>query len=567
MENINFNNLIHIEENLYCLNDIAEKLICSKNIKEYMKKITCKRWINGNFYIHIDDMVQILLKSKSKLCQKYLEYLNETKKEDQIIDNKEVVENEINFINLIHIENDLYCLNDIAEKLIYTKNTRRYMDRIINKKLIHGNYYVTKSDMKQLFIESKYKSIIGQEYINLIDDTDMVTSKDLQIENKEFIDYETNEIIYDNNRILFFEYNKDIYFRAKDICDLLKYIDYNKAINTYIDKDNLFYFDRVLINNLLKHLNIDIESNTIFINDFGLYSLITSSDLSEEEIKRIKHWFTSDILVSMHKTNSYNKIYDDVKFKTLKDIPCVYLIHVKDSLYKFGQTKHMLDRMNDHRKNLAYNYIRKIYELPNLDLALNIEKEIKKYTQRSKIRRFINKGNEFFEINKDYPIERILTEIDLIVEDEILIYNEYDKLINLEREKINLEKEKNKRIELEIRKQELDLEILRFKENKPHQPIHPTQLEINITVKKEDKSARHKTRKCIGCSIMIYNQSTRCIDCLSRYRLECAIRENNRPTLEQLEEELKTHTYINIGKKYKVSDNTIRNWIKQYKKK
>ena len=34
----------------------------------------------------------------------------------------------------------------------------------------------------------------------------------------------------------------------------------------------------------------------------------------------------------------------------------------------------MLDRMNDHRKNLAYNYIRKIYELPNLDLALNIEK-------------------------------------------------------------------------------------------------------------------------------------------------------------------------------------------------
>jgi len=26
MENLNFNNLIHIEENLYCLNDIAEKI-------------------------------------------------------------------------------------------------------------------------------------------------------------------------------------------------------------------------------------------------------------------------------------------------------------------------------------------------------------------------------------------------------------------------------------------------------------------------------------------------------------------------------------------------------------
>jgi hypothetical protein len=561
MENLNFNGLIHIEENLYCLNDIAEKLICSKNIKEYMKKITCKRWINGNFYIHRDDMIQILLKSKSPYSAQYLEYLNNISIKDnkKYVPIKEELKEEIDLINLIHIENDLYCLNDIAEKLIYKKDIKSYMDRIINKKLIHGNYYVAKSDMKQLFVESKYKSSIGQEYINLIDNTDMVSSKDLQIENKEFIDYETNEIIYDNNRILFFEYNKDIYFRAKDVCDLLKYIDYKKAINTYIDKDNLFYFDRVLIKNVLIHLNKDIDLDTIFLNDFGLHSLITSSNLSEEEIKRIKHWFTSDILVSIYKTNSYNEIYDDVKLKTLEDIPCVYLIHVKDSLYKFGQTKHMLDRMNDHRKNLAYNHIRKIYELPNLDLAINVENKIKKYTQRSKIRRFINKGNEFFEINKDYPIERILMEIDLIVGDEILIYNELDKLINLE-------KEKNKRIELEIRKQELDLEILRFKENKPHHPIQPTQLEINITVKK-DKSARHKTRKCIGCNIMIYNQSTRCIDCLSRFRLECAIRQNNRPTLEQLEEELKTNTYIDVGKKYNVSDNTIRNWIKQYKKK
>jgi len=36
---------------------------------------------------------------------------------------------------------------------------------------------------------------------------------------------------------------------------------------------------------------------------------------------------------------------------------------------------------------------------------------------------------------------------------------------------------------------------------------------------------------------------------------------------KQLDEELKTNTYIDVGKKYNVSDNTIRNWIKQYKKK
>ena len=37
MDKLNFDNLINIEDNLYCLNDIAEKLIHSKNVKEYMK--------------------------------------------------------------------------------------------------------------------------------------------------------------------------------------------------------------------------------------------------------------------------------------------------------------------------------------------------------------------------------------------------------------------------------------------------------------------------------------------------------------------------------------------------
>jgi uncharacterized protein YjcR len=40
----------------------------------------------------------------------------------------------------------------------------------------------------------------------------------------------------------------------------------------------------------------------------------------------------------------------------------------------------------------------------------------------------------------------------------------------------------------------------------------------------------------------------------------------NRPSLEQLEEDLQTMPYTTICKKYNVSDNTIRTWIKNYKK-
>jgi prophage antirepressor-like protein len=557
----NFINLIHIENSLYCLNDIAEKLICSKNIKEYIKKINNKKWIKGNYYISKEDMIIILSKCKTDIGKQYLEYINN---QDKPKENNIKIEKNIDLNNFIHIENDLYCLNDIAEKLIYTKNIKRFMDKIINKKLIHGNYYITKNDMNQLLV--KYNSNLGQQYINFLNDKNkyIKTSKDLQIENKKFIDYEKNEIIYKNISIFFIEHNADLYFKAKDVCDLLGYTNCADIINKHIDKEDIFLFD-----NISKQLNND----TIFVNDFGFGALITSSNLPEEEIQKIKHWFTSDILVSIHKTNSYNKIYDEVKLKELENIPCVYLIHVKDSLYKFGQTKQSFRRMNDHKKNLLYNHIRQIYELPTLDLALNIEKNIKKYTQREKIRRYIEQGNEFFEINRDYPIERVLKEINEIVDNEISIYHiklrldEYDRLITIEKEKTKqaeLEKETKqleiRKQELDIRKQELELELFKLKENKQQSPI-----DINITVE-NIRSPKPKTKKCADCSNMIYNKSTRCHKCLTKFRLNTAIRVNNRPTLEQLEAELNNHTFVNVGKKYGVSDNTIRSWIKQYKK-
>lgn len=43
MNNTNFENLIYKKDNLFCLNDIANKLIGSSNVKEYMVKIKNKK--------------------------------------------------------------------------------------------------------------------------------------------------------------------------------------------------------------------------------------------------------------------------------------------------------------------------------------------------------------------------------------------------------------------------------------------------------------------------------------------------------------------------------------------
>ena len=72
---------------------------------------------------------------------------------------------------------------------------------------------------------------------------------------------------------------------------------------------------------------------------------------------------------------------------------------------------------------------------------------------------------------------------------------------------------------------------------------------------------------CIDCSCNIFKTSTRCVPCSSKHNAKTAKRKvPNRPSLEQLEEDLKNLPCTKVGKKYGVCDNTIRKWISNYKK-
>jgi hypothetical protein len=133
-----------------------------------------------------------------------------------------------NFDLLIHKKDELYCLNDIAEKLIGSSNVTEYMKKIKNKKFIDGNYYIDKLDMIKILEKSKsikahqykdYISSLNEELKEVIIDDDIkfvykdntkhkTTKEEIQnkIENRKFIDFGSNEIIYSNNKILFFSY-------------------------------------------------------------------------------------------------------------------------------------------------------------------------------------------------------------------------------------------------------------------------------------------------------------------------------------------------------------------------
>ncbi|RZD42292.1 MAG: hypothetical protein CXT73_03380 [Methanobacteriota archaeon] len=69
--------------------------------------------------------------------------------------------------------------------------------------------------------------------------------------------------------------------------------------------------------------------------------------------------------------------------------------------------------------------------------------------------------------------------------------------------------------------------------------------------------------KCVDCESKIHKGSTRCNSCAHKkfhHRIKV------RPSLEQLEKDLETLPMTKVGEKYGVSDNSIRNWIRSYRK-
>jgi PHP family Zn ribbon phosphoesterase len=67
------------------------------------------------------------------------------------------------------------------------------------------------------------------------------------------------------------------------------------------------------------------------------------------------------------------------------------------------------------------------------------------------------------------------------------------------------------------------------------------------------------SNKCSDCNKDIWNTATRCVEC-SRIHS----RKVERPSYNQLISDKETMSMVQIGKKYDVSDNTIRKWLKKY---
>ena len=81
----------------------------------------------------------------------------------------------------------------------------------------------------------------------------------------------------------------------------------------------------------------------------------------------------------------------------------------------------------------------------------------------------------------------------------------------------------------------------------------------------EEIEVTKEIKCCIDCMKEILDLSTRCRKCCDKYKLKTSIINLNRPSLEQINADLKElKTFVKVGHKYNVSDNCIRKWIRKY---
>ena len=131
---------------------------------------------------------------------------------------------------------------------------------------------------------------------NMLDKT--FKNEELGLELKSYIDKQQN-----------------VWFRGKDVGEILKYSNVRNAICKYVDsedKKQIFTY-----HTSVPKMSTVAPSGSMctYINESGFYSLVLSSKL--ETAKKFKHWITSEVLPSIRKFGYY-KHFDNPNNKMFK---------------------------------------------------------------------------------------------------------------------------------------------------------------------------------------------------------------------------------------------------------
>ena len=105
--------------------------------------------------------------------------------------------------------------------------------------------------------------------------------------------------------ISYVKVDKQLYFRAKEVTQILEYRNTRQAVRVHVDDSDKDTYDKLLeIGGLQNSPLAYNDRKSIYINISGLFSLILGS--KKQESKLFKRWITSEVLPSIMATGGYS---------------------------------------------------------------------------------------------------------------------------------------------------------------------------------------------------------------------------------------------------------------------
>lgn len=87
----------------------------------------------------------------------------------------------------------------------------------------------------------------------------------------------------------------------------------------------------------------------------------------------------------------------------------------------------------------------------------------------------------------------------------------------------------------------------------------------SLTENFNGKKLKKEQKYCPDCGRPINSKSTYCRECGPKHSNKCCkVALEDRPSKEELLEMIKTKTFVDIGKQYGITDNSVRKWCKNY---
>ena len=126
---------------------------------------------------------------------------------------------------------------------------------------------------------------------------------------KDLMKFSDHEMKLKFNRIKHFKYKGHIYFQGNDIADFLEYKKSRKAIIDHVNQENKVKFFEIHMNSSPMSVNCNLHPETIFINKYGIFDLITKSRMPLA--CQFRKWLVDELLPSIVETNCSEKVQNN----------------------------------------------------------------------------------------------------------------------------------------------------------------------------------------------------------------------------------------------------------------